>query len=121
MAKTEQEKALTKVVTEWIDNDEEMQKFRKIAYPTKRDRIVHALRRKKRIQAFVEVFKMVLAGGEYQIFGKIIHERSSIETTCISVDATSLMAIICGQIDRAVGYKPKSVKPDKPEEYFTHS
>ena len=121
MAKTEQEIALTKVIENWLDNDKEMQKFRKIAYPTKRDRIVHALRRKKRIQAFVEVFKMLLAGGEYHIPGKIIHERSTIDTTYISVDATSMMAIICGQIDRAVGYKPKSTKPEKPEPNWTHS
>jgi len=121
MAKTEQEIALTKVITNWIDNDEEMIKFRAIAYPTKRDKIVHALRRRKRIQAFVEVFKMLLAGGEYHICGKIIPERTTIETTWIKVDATSMMAIICGQIDRAVGYKPKATKPEKEQPNYTHS
>ena len=118
---TDQEKALTKVIENWLDNDEEMKKFREIAYPTRRDKIVHALRRKKRIQAFVQVFKMVLAGGEYHIPGKIIPERTDINTTWIKVDASSMMAIICGQIDKAVGYKPKSTKPEKPDTEWTHS
>ena len=83
MAKTEQEIALTKVIENWLDNDKEMQKFREIAYPTRRMKIVHALRRKKRIQAFVSVFKMLLAGGEYHIPGKIIPERTTIDTTWI--------------------------------------
>lgn len=121
MAKTEQEKALTKVIENWLDKDEEMQRFRAIAYPTKKDRIVHALRRRKRIKSFVDVFIMVLAGGEYHIPGKIIPERTTIETTWIKVDASSIMAIICGQIDKAVGYEPKTTKPEIKEKEYTHS
>lgn len=121
MAKTEQDIALAKVIENWLDNDEEMQRFREITYPTKREKIVHALRRRKRIQAFVEVFKMLLLGGEYHIPGKIIPERTTIETTWIKVDASSMMAIICGQIDRAVGYKPKAIKPEMEDKEYTHS
>ena len=118
---TEWEQKLFDMITNWLDNDEEVQRFKKIAYPTKKQQRVHTVRRKRRTLAFVEVFKMLLAGGTYHMFGKIVHEKSDVEITTIEVDATSIMAVICGQIDKALGYKPDDKTPPKEEKHYTHS
>ena len=118
MAKTEQELALEKLITQWLANDPELQKFKKNHYKGF-EKVKHALIRKKRIDAMVLVFKMLLAGGSFIIPGEIVAERCTPRTTYIKVDATTIMAIICGQIDRVPGFKPPAVKPEKKK--YTHS
>ena len=117
--KTEQEISLTKLVNSMLENDLETQRFRDDYYKGK-EKIKHALRRKKRIEAMVEVFKMLLQGNEFVLPGTVVSERCTPLTTYISVDAMTIMSAICGQVDRATGWKPKKTKPEE-KKHYTHS
>lgn len=119
MAKTRQEIKLAQAIYKMLENDPVLQKFRETKYTTLKQKISHNLRRKKRIDAMVEVYKMLLQGGSFILPGQIVSERCTPLTTYIKVDAQTIMSVICGVIDRAPGYIKKKIAP--PKKKFTHS
>lgn len=117
--KTVQEVKLTQAILKMLADDPVLQKFVETKYATAKDRLMHKFRRRKRIEAMVETYKMLLQGGSFVVPGKMVSERCTPLTTYIEVDAQTIMSVICGIIERAPG--KLGVKKRPPEKKYTHS
>jgi len=90
-----------KKYVESLLNTPQMEKFREANY-IGINKLFHFARRKARVEAMTDVVMMMMSRPFYEVKGKLIPEKTSLEDTYIKVDSMVLANAIIGQVDMDV-------------------
>ena len=98
-----------KKYVESLLNTPQMERFREVNYKGI-NKLRHFSRRAQRVEAMTDVVMMMMSRPSYELKGKLIPEKTSLEETWITVDPMVLANTIIGQVDMDVSL----VKDKKP-------